>query len=126
MDDNSFALLAPLRNVQDIRVQGRPLTNKSMLIVGRWTDLRSASFHGADIDDEGVANLANCERLTELSLRSTKLTDRSVGSLISLTRLQRLDVSHCGLPDAAIQQLMSALSNCDVETRDPWDVQAEQ
>ena len=125
VDDESFAHLAPLRNVQDLRVQGRPITNASMAIVGRWADLRSASFHGTDIDDSGVANLAACERLAELSLRSTKLTDRSVDTLTSLIRLQRLDVSHCGLSDAAIQRLVFALPDCEVETRDPWDMEAE-
>jgi hypothetical protein len=124
VNDNSFAFLKPLRHVQHIRVQGRPLANESMLIVGRWTSLRTASFHGTDIDDAGVARLAGCEQLIELSLRSTKLTDRSVETLVSLKRLERLDVSNCGLPDEAIQQLVTSLPHCGVESRDPWHVQA--
>ncbi len=125
VNDDSFGFLHSLRGVQDIRVQGRPLTNASMPIVGTWTGLRSASFHGTDIDDAGVASLAGCDQLVELSLRSTKLTTRSIDTLTALTRLQRLDVSHCGLPDAAIQQLVSTLPDCNVESCDPWQMEAE-
>ncbi|WP_144057967.1 hypothetical protein [Novipirellula maiorica] len=125
VDDESFAFLKPLRDVQDIRVQGRPLTNSSMLIVRRWNGLRSASFHGTEIDDAGVAHLAGCEQLTELSLRSTRLTDRSVETLVSLKQLERLDVTNCRLSRKAIKQLTEALPKCKVETRDPWHVEAE-
>ena len=124
--DHSFAHLAPLRRIRDIRAQGRPLTNASMTIVGNWRDLRSASFHGTDIDDSGVSKLAGCGELTELSLRSAKLSDSAVGTLSLLTQLQRLDISRCGLSDAAIQQLRSALPDCDIETRDPWHVEANK
>lgn len=125
VNDSSFAFLKPLIRVQNIRAQGRPLTDKSMSIVRRWTDLRSASFHGTDIGDLGVSQLSGCEQLAELSLRSTKLTDRSVEALVPLTRLHRLDISHCGLSDAAIQRLVSELPGCDVESGDPWDLDPE-
>ncbi|MFG0255028.1 MAG: hypothetical protein ACF787_08010 [Rhodopirellula sp. JB053] len=126
VDDHSFAQLAPLRRVQHLHVQGRPLTNASMAIVGDWRDLRSASFHGTDIDDFGVLKLAGCDRLTELSLRSTHVSDDAVDTLSSFTQLQRLDVSRCELSNAAIKRLRSTLPDCDVDTVDPWLVEAEQ
>lgn len=126
VDEHSFKHLSRLRRVQHIRLQGRPIRDASMSIVGRWRGLRSASFQGTQITDIGVAKLANCVQLEELSLRSTSLTDGCVDVLIKLKHLNRLDVSRCGLSPKAIQRLREALPDCKINTRDPWDVEAEQ
>ena len=125
VDDQSFAHLNQLRRVQHVRAQGRPITDTSMNIVGRWRDLRSASFHGTQITNVGVATLVRCTNLEELSLRSTQLSDCCVDDLIKLTHLRRLDVSRCGLSPNAIQRLRETLPGCDIDYRDPWEMDAE-
>lgn len=119
VDDRSFDHLSSLRDVRDLRVQGRPITNSSMKIVGKWCELTTASFQGTIIDDNGVAHLRHCVLLTELSLRSTRISDKSVVTLSRLTSLRRLDVSCCRLSESAIKQLRAALPDCEIETRCP-------
>lgn len=118
VDDDSFRRLAPLRRVQHLRVQGRPLTDRSMPIVRAWSDLRSASFHGTKITDTGVAQLQHCGGLEELSLRSTLITDASVDTLARLRHLYRLDISRCNLTDDSIALLRNALPKCELDTED--------
>jgi len=125
VSDSSFVKLSPLRGVQHLRVQGRPITDTSIKIVARWRDLQSASLHGTQITDSGVAALASCSNLCELSLRSTQISDGCVDDLIRLKRLRRLDVSRCSLSPIAIQRLRNGLPDCELDTRDPWDPEAE-
>ena len=94
--------------VTELRRQGGedPLGDGQMQqfvgLLGRFPSLRYLDIAGADIGDDGVAELARLPQLRHLSLGGTRVTDEGLEHLRALTQLRQLSLEETAVTDAGM------------------------
>jgi hypothetical protein len=78
----------------NLRGCGR-VTDRSLPMIARLTNLTSLNLSGTSVTDAGLAHLAGLAALTDLSLAQTALTPEGLTFLKPLTALRTLDLSGC-------------------------------
>ncbi len=61
-------------------------------LFGRLGDLESVSFEGAIFNDDMIAPLANCKKLTSVTINNAEITDAGLETLATLPALTYLDI----------------------------------
>lgn len=93
LNDLGLAHLAGLKHLERFGYIGTSMTGKPFKDFTGWTRLRSSSFRGSQIDDEGLRALCeNFSTLETLSLAHAKFTDAAAVHLAKLKQLKGLEV----------------------------------
>jgi hypothetical protein len=93
LTDAGLAQLAGLRNVESFGYIGTATQGHAFAKFDGWTKLKSCSFRGSSIDDEGLRLI--CEKfpnLESISLAHAKFTDAGAVDLAKLTKLKGLEL----------------------------------
>ena len=107
LNDIGLAHLAGLKQLQRFAYIGTAMTGKPFKDFQGWTKLKSSSFRGSQIDDEGLAYL--CERFPNyetLSLAHAKFTDAGAVHLAKLKNLKGLELGSTKATSAALRNLL--------------------
>lgn len=103
LTDTGLQKLAGLRQMESFSFVGTGMQGHAFAAFDGWTRLKSSSFRGSKLDDEGLRLL--CERfssLESLSLAHAKFTNTGAPHLAKLTRLKSLEL---GTPNATPESL---------------------
>lgn len=111
--DDILARLPPLPNLEELHLEGTPVTNQGLKHIGKFPRLRWLIASETKITDAGLNKLAALN-LEELSLRETSISDAGVSTLATMKRLQKLDLRKSAVTEAGASRLRSALPNCTV------------
>lgn len=107
LNDVGLAHLAGLKNLERFSYVGTSMTGKPFKDFTGWTKLRSSSFRGSQIDDEGLQSLCeNFSALETLSLAHAKFTDAAAVHLAKLKQLKGLEVGSQKATSAALRPLV--------------------
>jgi len=100
LTDAGLEHLAGLRQLEGFSFVGTAMQGHAFAKFEGWTNLKSCSFRGSSIDDEGLRLI--CERfpnLESISLAHAKFTDAGAVNFPKLTKLKRLEIgTHTGTP----------------------------
>lgn len=107
LNDVGLAHLAGLKNLERFAYVGTSMTGKPFKDFTGWTRLRSTSFRGSQLDDEGLQsfceNFPTCETL---SLAHAKFTDAAAVHLAKLKQLKGLEVGSQKATSASLLPLV--------------------
>lgn len=107
LNDVGLAHLAGLKQLERFAYIGTKVTGKPFKDFQGWTRLKSSSFRGSQIDDEGLKYL--CERFPNyetLSLAHAKFTDAGAVHLAKLKNLKGLEVGSTMATSATLRHLL--------------------
>jgi Leucine-rich repeat (LRR) protein len=104
IDDDGFASLEDLHELEQLTLGGRELTAAVLKHV-QAPKLRALTLSGGQFDDDAVAYLKEMTNLEELHLLGTRLTDKGLAGLKSLKRLIILDLPDGSLSGAGLHEL---------------------
>jgi hypothetical protein len=93
LTDAGLEHLAGLRQLESFSFVGTGMQGHAFAKFEGWTNLKSSSFRGSSIDDEGLRLL--CERFSNLesvSLAHAKFTDVGAANFPKLTKLKGLEI----------------------------------
>jgi hypothetical protein len=103
-----LAHLAGLKQLERFSFVGTLMTGKPFKDFEGWTKLKSASFRGSKIDDEGIKQLCDhFPALESISLAHAQFTDAGAVNLAKLKNLKGLEL---GLHDATPDCLRNILN----------------
>lgn len=108
LNDTGAAHLAGLTQLERFAYVGTSLTGKPFKDFKGWTKLKSSSFRGSQIDDEGLMYL--CENFSgyeSLSLAHAKFTDAGAAHLAKLKQLKGLELGSTKATSAALRNLLN-------------------
>jgi hypothetical protein len=106
LDDAGLALLAPLRQLESFGYVGTKMTGAPFRDFKGWTNLKTASFRGSKMSDEGL--IALCEafpNLKSLVLAHGQFSDVAVAHLASLKQLTGLEIGSHHTTPAALKHI---------------------
>lgn len=107
LNDVGLAHLAGLKHLERFAYVGTSMTGKPFKDFTGWTRLRSTSFRGSQLDDEGLQsfceNFPTCETL---SLAHAKFTDAAAVHLAKLKQLKGLEVGSQKATSASLRPLV--------------------
>lgn len=107
LNDLGLAHLAGLKNLERFAYVGTSMTGKPFKDFTGWTKLRSSSFRGSQLDDEGLRALCeNFPTLESLSLAHAKFTDAAAVHLAKLKQLKGIEVGSQKATSAALRPLV--------------------
>lgn len=115
LSDDDLASLAPLVNLNSLRLEGWPgFTGKGLSKVGARRKLSSLNINDcADFNDEGLQAVTAFRNLEKLSLAGArKLTDEGVKALVTLKSLKSLGLAGTGVTEQGIADLQKLLPGC--------------
>src|SRR5262245_22213218 len=102
LDDKAAAELKGLKHVGKLTVEdASKLTDKSLAVIGTWSELRELSLTKPGITNAGMAPIKGLKQLRKLYLIDAKVYDSGVAVLKTLDRLEELDLSGSGITNAA-------------------------
>lgn len=107
LNDLGLAHLAGLKQLERFAYVGTAMTGRPFKDFQGWTKLKSSSFRGSQIDDEGLSYL--CERFPNyetLSLAHAKFTDAGAANLAKLKNLKGLELGSTKATSAALRHLL--------------------
>jgi hypothetical protein len=96
-----------------IRRRGH-VTDQTLRLVGRFTELKELSLDGADVTDAGLVSLRGLRALKRLNLAHTPLSDAGVIHLKELNDLRTVDVRGTKVTPAGASELRRALPWAEV------------
>jgi len=100
LTDAGLEHLAGLHQLEGFSFVGTAMQGHAFAKFEGWTNLKSCSFRGSSIDDEGLRLI--CERfpnLESISLAHAKFTDAGAVNFPKLTKLKRLEIgTHTATP----------------------------
>jgi Leucine-rich repeat (LRR) protein len=102
IQDKGIALLSPLSNLREIRMQQSRIKGKTL---APFKNLRSIDMSYTQFDDTGMESLQDKTLLERLIVKDTLVTDAGVSFLANLTRLEYLDLYGCRVTDAGMLAL---------------------
>ena len=108
LNDTGLAHLAGLKQLERFAYIGTSMTGKPFKDFQGWTRLKSSSFRGSQIDDEGLRYL--CERFPNyetLSLAHAKFTDAGAANLAKLTHLKGLELGSTKATSQSLRHLLN-------------------
>jgi Leucine Rich Repeat (LRR) protein len=80
--------------------------NDLLTQLGKLTEIRGLDLSGAEIDDEGLRQIAHLP-LSELWLQSTKITDKSAATISKIKTLDFLQLNATSVSNEFLEQLQS-------------------
>jgi hypothetical protein len=103
LDDKGAAALQKATQIATLTVEdASKLTDRSMALIGRLTNLRELSLFQAGITNAGMAHLKGLKELRKLYLvEATKVFDSGVASLKGHAKLEELDLSETSITNLA-------------------------
>jgi internalin A len=104
IDDDGFASLEDLHELEQLTLGGRELTTAVLKHV-QAPKLRSLTLSGPQFDDDVVPYLKEMTNLEALHLVGTRLSDKGLAGLNSLKRLMLLDLPNGSLSGAGLHEL---------------------
>lgn len=113
LNDEGLAHLAGLKNLERFAYVGTSMTGKPFKNFDGWTKLKSSSFRGSKIDDEGIKEL--CEHfgtLESISLAHAHFTDAAAVHLAKLKNLKGLEL---GLSKGASPEALRNVTSLPLE-----------
>lgn len=108
LNDTGLAHLASLKQLERFAFIGTSMTGKPFKDFAGWTRLKSSSFRGSKIDDEGLQYL--CERFPNyetLSLAHAHFTDPAAVHLAKLKHLKGLELGSNRATSQSLRHLVS-------------------
>ncbi len=93
LSDAGLAKLAGLKQLESFAFIGTQMQGHAFAKFDGWTNLKSSSFRGSSIDDEGLSLL--CEKFPNyesISLAHAKFTDAGAANFAKLTKLKGLEI----------------------------------
>jgi hypothetical protein len=112
--DSAFRDLAPLKDLEELSVEGMRLGNTAGLhIAAAFPKLRRLNIGNNQIGDVGVSALAGLSSLKILHLHGTRVTDVGLAALTRLAPLEELQVSFREVTDKSAK-ILSGCKNLRV------------
>src|SRR5262249_39181479 len=97
----------------EVRQRGH-VTDRTLLVVAGFRQLRELSLDGADVTDAGLVSLAGLNELRRLIIARTRVTDSGIDKLKALPKLTFVDLRGTSVTPAAVGKLRRALPNAQV------------
>jgi hypothetical protein len=91
----------------EVRQRG-PLSDETLRLVGRFSELRELSLAGADFTDSGLVILCGLRVLERINLSGTSISDAGLSHLKKFTSLRVIDVRGTQLSPTGINELRRA------------------
>jgi hypothetical protein len=102
LDDKAAVALKGCTHVAALTVEdASKLTDKTLVIVGTFRELRELSLFKPGITNAGLAHLKDLKELRKLYLIDARVYDSGVAHLKDLDKLEELDLSGTGITSAA-------------------------
>lgn len=76
-----------------VAMEGVPLTDEHLAIIGKNGGLVEVSVNGAPVTDKGIAELTSCGKLESLSLVKTTVTTESMPLFAKMKKLNLLNIN---------------------------------
>jgi Leucine rich repeat len=118
--DCEFKFLDPsaFSNIESLAMD-EPIDDEMLRVIARFPQLRCLSFNASRTTEDGLACLADCRRLEELSITSVSIA--GILQIAKCARIQRLEISASSVLDASIAPL-SCLSGLRSLSLDCWQL----
>lgn len=88
-----------------VHLDGRPVQDEDLAVIGRLPALRRLHLNGTPITDDGLAHLAPLRTLERLELRETIIGDAGLAHLRGLDRLEELYLYGTPITDDGLRSL---------------------
>jgi len=105
--DFTMELVAKLTELHTLSLEDTRVTDGGLRHVGNLRQLRSLSLDGTLITDEGLSELSRLHKLEWLDLCDTRVTDRGLALLVGLKGLRQLGLNDRTVGDEALASLAS-------------------
>lgn len=135
--DNDLAILAPLTNVESLRLGGTTVSDAGLVHFRHYTKLTHLELNWTNVTGEGLRNFANATlrdldasglrnaktgirflrslgTLETLSLNRSDVTTESLADLMAMTTLRVLFIADTHLSPQAMAELKTALPQCRI------------
>ena len=106
--------LKGLTQLQQLDLNGTPVTDASLEHLKGLTQLQQLDLGGAQVTDAGLEHLKGLTQLQTLELAWTHVTDAGLEHLKGLTQLRTLDLNYTKVTDEGLKKLQQALPNCKI------------
>jgi uncharacterized protein (TIGR02996 family) len=114
--DQVLITLCTLSRLTTLRLNDcRSVSDHGVAVLADCGELTDLSLIGARLTDAGLAHLAGLSRLRSLSLRDTAVTDAGLAHLTGLRRLRRLDLRGTHVTLAGVEQFRRTLPDCRLD-----------
>lgn len=107
LNDDGLAHLAGLKQLERLGYIGTQMKGHPFKDFVGWTNLKSASFRGSKLDDEGLQSL--CERFPQIEtlvLAHADFSDAAAVNLAKLTQLKNFEIGTHKATPAALQNIV--------------------
>jgi serine/threonine protein kinase len=135
--DDDLAILAPLTNVESLRLGGTTVSDAGLVHFQHYTKLTHLELNWTNVTGNGLSNFANARlrdfdasglrnakvgirflrslgTLKGLSLNRSDVTTESLADLMAMTTLRMLFIADTHLPPQAMTELKTALPQCRI------------
>jgi hypothetical protein len=112
--DAGVAHLSNLSNLEALHAVGTKITNAGLDSIGQLTTVEVLDLSDNDLSGD-LAPLANLKRLKWLLLRNMTIDDTAFATIAKIPTLGRLTLNGCTLNRAALEALLKASPNLDVD-----------
>jgi hypothetical protein len=121
--DAGISKLEELEKLRELALIRTRVTDKSMAIVGRLTQLVELNLDYTDVGDKGIESLRGLQSLECLSLDSANVTDESANVLVEFRQLKELNLYHTLCTEKGYERIRAMTPECrilwDPGSRDP-------
>lgn len=108
--DAGMALVARLTRLQDLTLEGTPISDIGIAHLFDLTSLHSLNLAFTRVTDGGLLHLKNVLSLESLSLAYTKVKDKGLENVRTLTALRSLDLTATKVTDGGLAHLQQLTS----------------
>src|SRR5262249_24842128 len=105
--DEDLSVLAVMPQLEELNLNESPVTDASLVHVGRTANLRSIELHHDNIHGTVLESIARLRHLQQLRLSGTEVSDEGISLLGGHTALADLDLEHTKITD----QGLAAIAN---------------
>lgn len=105
IDNETLAPISVLTTLQNVNLEGAPITTASLESLAPLVNLRMLNLSGTGLGDEGLENLLGMTQLKRLLLDRTKIGDASLASIGKLSELEKLSLRDTWVTDAGLESL---------------------
>ncbi len=112
--DRGLTHLRSVKELKELSLANTEVQGSGLAELQGLSELELLRLNRARVTDDGVAAIAQLDQLTELGLSENAITDASVKHLAKMTNLKYLVIRKTGLTQTGINQLKSALRDCEI------------
>ena len=110
--DTDLERLAPLTRLEELYLEGTPITDAGLIYVKGFQDLDTLSLNKTHVTDRGLKQLDGLDQLVWLGLSFTRVTATGLQGLQRLPRLQQLYLEGNQITVTELNALQRTLPNC--------------